>query len=411
MWILPLLVVGAIVAAVASRSKRDLAPPSRQLAARTPTALPGAPGPISVLGEILRVGQTPPPTVILCAIAEAQSIGRNDLASDIVKVFVAPVVYYRQRGGPRSRRRVDAQYARGSCELPRSPRAEADASSPTTRVPPAPFYGAAPPPPPIVPRADVTASDLPAAPGAPSAVAPSVDAPTSPMSMDDEINALLHADPARFMELVSRSGTFPSTARAPQPPVGVPTPFVPTPPVVLPPSSQPTGRPSETVAQMQEAAGLPETDDRVRALVPGSPIPGVSDAAWRNFVAQLSREAPEFSSSRHVGQYRQRRERLAELGIDPAAIADSAQAQRTALDTDLAEAYRHGVASELFSQHLGRPIMLPGRQSAEMITLSGVLGVIQCAGLEGAVGWLERPGDRKRYPHTTQAFGRTNGAF
>jgi len=40
-----------------------------------------------------------------------------------------------------------------------------------------------------------------------------------------------------------------------------------------------------------------------------------------------------------------------------------------------------------------------------------VLGVIQCAGLENAVGWLERSNDRKRYPYTTQVFQRTNGVF
>ena len=201
-------------------------------------------------------------------------------------------------------------------------------------------------------------------------------------------------------------------ARAPQAPSAVPMPADPHP--AAPPLAsiaQPTGLPPETVAQMQEAVVRPEAADRARALAPGSPIPGVPDANWRDFVVRLKRESPQFSSSRHVGQYRQRRERLAELGIDPAAIEGSAQAQRTALDVDLADAHRHGVAGEVFAQHLGRPIMLPGREGAETITLSGVLGVIQCAGLEGAVGWLERPNDRKRYPHTTQAFQHTNGVF
>jgi hypothetical protein len=169
-------------------------------------------------------------------------------------------------------------------------------------------------------------------------------------------------------------------------------------------SQQPELSP-EAVSQMQEAA------DRTRAQTPGSPIPGVADPAWRDFVVLLARESPQFSSSRHVGQYRQRRERLAELGIDPAAIEGAPQAQRRAIDIDLADAYRHGMASELFAEHLGRPITPPGCESSMPITLSGVLAVIQCAGLEGAVGWLERPNDRKRYPHTTQAFVHTNGVF
>ncbi len=45
------------------------------------------------------------------------------------------------------------------------------------------------------------------------------------------------------------------------------------------------------------------------------------------------------------------------------------------------------------------------------VTLSGVLGVIQAAGLEGAAAWLESPDDRRRFPGTTAAFLRTNGAF
>lgn len=436
MWFLPLLVVGAIAVAVASRSKRELAPPSRQLPPAEPPRIagsvrgagpsgpPGVPGPISVLGEILRGGQAPPPTVILCAIAEAQAIGRPDLASDIVKVFVAPVVYHHQRLRARRARPSceRGSYDRGSCEISCSPRRDADMAY-NVSPPPSPFQctpGATwSAPPPVAPRAEASAATPPAATDA-LAQPPTPTIPTIPMaSMDDEINALLHADPARFMELVSRSGTFPTQASQIQPPTPQPSPATTTAPIVTPtpvaPVEQPTGLPPETVAQMQEDAGLAEAADRTRAMAramaPGSPIPGVPDGAWRNFVVLLARESPQFSSSRHVGQYRQRRERLAELGINPASIADSPEAQRSALDADLANAHQHAVDGELFAQHLGRPVILPGVEGALTITLSGVLGVIQCAGLEGAAGWLERANDRKRYPHTTQAFLHTNGVF
>jgi hypothetical protein len=125
---------------------------------------------------------------------------------------------------------------------------------------------------------------------------------------------------------------------------------------------------------------------------------------------RLEREPPTFNSSRHVGQYRQRRERLADLGIDPSVLQGSSDAQRMALDTDLADAYRHASAGGL-TERLGRPITVPGLEAPQAITLSGLLGVIQCAGLEGAVGWLERSNDRRRYPHTTQVFLNTNGVF
>jgi hypothetical protein len=177
------------------------------------------------------------------------------------------------------------------------------------------------------------------------------------------------------------------------------------------PVAQPTGLPPETVAQMEEATGLPEVADRTRSLAPGSPLAGVSDEGWRQFVMRLARESPTYSSSRHVGQYRQRRERLAELGIDPRAIYGSATAQRAALDADLADAHRRLVETGDLQTHLGRQIAVPGTDTMHTATLSGILGVVQCAGLDGAVGWLERSSDRRRYPHTTQAFLHTNGAF
>ena len=405
MWFLPLLVIGAIVAAVASRSKRAPASPQRQLPPAFPPrsvglprgpGSPGVPGPISVLGEILRIGQTPPPTVILCAIAEAQALGRNDLASDIVQVFVAPVVYHHQRARARG-----GHYERGSCELAPSPRHAADSA------PPPPFASWSTPPP-VVPRTEVPAS---AAPSAAASTFAQTSMPSMLMqSMDDEINSLLHADPARFMEMVSRSGTFAPRVQVPQA-SSIDPPIIPAPAPSAPsPIVQPTGLPSGTVAQMQEAAGLPQAADRTRTLAPGSPIPSVADSAWRDFVVRLEREAPTFNSSRHVGQYRHRRERLADLGIDPRAIHGSPLAQRAALDADLADAHNHAAAGGLL-EHLGRAITVPGHDNAETISLSGMLGVIQCAGLDGAVGWLERPNDRKRYPHTTQAFLHTNGVF
>lgn len=444
MWLLPLLIVGAIALAAASRSPRErtygtrqLPPgpgPYRQLAPGLPGSSggqrldpPGVPGPISVLGEILRIGQIPPPAVIVCAIAEAQSIGRNDLASDIVDAFVAPVV--------RQHDRVKVLHERGSCARPRSPRGVADAAPPIDR--------SSPPETSVIqssasPRADV--APPPAASSAPPLLTP---------TMDDEISAVFNTDPTRFMEMVSRTGTLPTAPPAQAAPLPASTseadaltkylrqlPGYAAAGVVIDPSTGAEvfevrwlqGYPVSTLPQTIDGrgvkvtivdalpvahaeAGLPQAAEQTRALVPGSPIHGVSDDAWRQFVRHLERESPDFNSSRHIGQYRQRRERLAELGIDPSSIQNSPSSQRAALDADLADAHQHAIAGGVVADHLGRPIMLPGHDAPAQITLSGVLGVIQCAGLEGAVGWLESPNDRKRYPHTTQAFAHTNGVF
>jgi hypothetical protein len=253
----------------------------------------------------------------------------------------------------------------------------------TVVVPPPPVHAAQPP---------AAAAQTPT----PSGDGAVVPAP-QPAPVENDLDAMLNADPARFMELASRGQLpFAQPVAAAPPSVAV---------------EQPTGLPPDTVAQMQEHAGLREAADRTRSLAPGSPLGGVSDESWRQFVMLLSRESPQFASSRHVGQFRQRRERLAELGIDPAAIHGSATAQRAALDADLCDAHHHAAAGGVLGQHLGRPIAVPGREAPEKLTLSGLLGVIQCAGLDGAVGWLEQPNDRRRYPHTTQAFLQTNGVF
>jgi hypothetical protein len=365
-WVLPFLILGAVLLAV-SRSPRESAPPQRQLA-------PGSPGPISVLGEFVRVGRVPPPPVILCAIAEAEAIGRCDLASDIVRVFVAPVVYQHELANARH---VRPTYERGSCASPRSPR-------------------------------DVIN------------VRPAVPTLTQRHASDEEIRAMLDADPEGFIKMASRGApmidvpneavlqataqetvTMPSMDASPmQPAQPAPT-----------PQAQPIGLPPEVVAQMQEAAGLHEAADHARAIAAGSPIASVPDDAWREFVMHLERESPMFNSSRHVGQYRQRKERLLELGIEPDTLHGSREAQRHALDVDLTDAHYHADASGLAEQHVRRLIRVPGHDEPVTITLSGVLGVIQAAGIDGAVGWLEDQKDRRRYPHTTQAFLNTNGVF
>lgn len=476
MWFLPLLVIGALVVA-ASRSPRE-APPLPQLALPPPPPLPRltpiAPGPISVLVEYVRVGQSPPPTVILCAIAEAEAMGRDDIASDIIRLFVAPIVYQHEMATVQ-RLAPPVVYA----PMP------APAALPVYAPPPyAPARAA-----PTHARGTREPSRSPrVAPVAP-AIAPLRSLPPGKVpSTDAEIRALLNTDPERFIAMMTReavprersapepitraaelmtepvvgptatSSTAKATALAEQllgvpghasagvvldPATGVeifevrwlrgyPIPTLPqtidgrvvqlvavdTLPILHDAAvseselagAPPIGLPSEMVAQMQDAAGLHEAADQTRALAPGSPIAGVPDDAWRTFVLRLEREALTFSSSRHVGQYRQCRDRLVELDIDPNAILGSASAQRAALDADLANAYHHAVEGDLLS-HVGRAVMVPGRDARETVTLSGLLGVIQCAGLDKATSWLERSSDRKRYPHTSQTFLRTNGVF
>jgi len=129
---------------------------------------------------------------------------------------------------------------------------------------------------------------------------------------------------------------------------------------------------------------------------------------WDTFADRLAREAPTFLTKRHVGKFRTRRERLAELGIDPVALVGDEHAQREALAAEMRDAFEHAQNGGLVD-HVGATIAIDGAD--HIITLSGVLGVIQVAGLEGACAWLESPADRRRFKNTTAAFTRTNGVF
>jgi hypothetical protein len=365
MWLVPLLIISVLAVAAVSKSPRPVRPPPRQLAPAPVSGHPTLPGPIAVLGEILRAGQYPPPMVVLCAIAEAESIGRRDLVVDIVSAFVAPVVHQHRA----QYRQWPVPYERGSCSLQRSCAPAQGAHERGT----------------CAPRHD-RGTCLPRQPGDVS----SPHAPPQPSH--DELLAMLHADPNAFLAMVAARGA---------PGVNVPI-------VVAPPSvdSGPAS-PGNEMQAVPEVVGPPQEE---QGGVPGSPISDVTDEAWSQFIGRLEREPPTFSSSRHVGRYRQRRDRLVDLGIDPGVLHGSVSAQRTALDADLVDAYRHAAAGGL-TEHLKRPIIVPGHEAPQLITLSGLLGVIQCAGLEGAAGWLERSNDRKRYPYTTQVFLATNGVF
>lgn len=146
------------------------------------------------------------------------------------------------------------------------------------------------------------------------------------------------------------------------------------------------------------------------ALPVPSPIRGIDGEAWQAFAQRCAREAPTFATDKHVGQYRQSKARLRELGIDPVSLVGDPARQDDALAVEAIDALKHLDASGTLAAYVGQPISIPGGGETT-VTLSGVLGVASSAGLEGTVSWLEKDRDRRRYPHTTQAFLLTNGAF
>jgi hypothetical protein len=140
-------------------------------------------------------------------------------------------------------------------------------------------------------------------------------------------------------------------------------------------------------------------------------IPGVAAEQWGALCAQLERERPEYDSQRHVGRYRQSKDRLRELGVDPASIACNPAAQDDALVADLTDAYEHLARAGVLERVLGKPIVLPDVEDAPALSLSGLLAVCTAGGLDACASWLRSKTDRARFRHTTNLFLRCNGIF
>lgn len=333
------------------------------------TITSGAPSPLVVLDGFLRVGSTPPPEVILCAIAEAELMGRVDVANELVRAFVLPVVEgnRRAREDHPHRARHPHHHAHHAHHPNPGALGPGGTSEHDGRVT-LPWEGGVP----GFERADIERA----------AAARPVPAPQAPLAATE------------MPRMPGTRGSPRAIARAEDARVEILSP--PSPSAAAPPRSSPH-------------AGTITVSGR------SSPIDGIGTEEWSEFVTRVAREQPTFMTAHHVGQFRQRRDRLAELGIDPSQIARSPDAQVAALDADMRDAYGHADESGLIAEYRGVSIEIPtpdpSRPAPIEVTLSGVLGVIQAAGLEGAAGWFESPSDRVRFPHTTRAFMRTNGVF
>ncbi len=368
-FVVPLLTVGAIGAL--ARRREGPASVTRGSSSGS------EPSPFTVLAAFLYLGEAPPAGVVFDAVGHAESLGYTELADELVQLFVLPSGAAQGPAGAAGPR-TPAVSAHGG----RSSAAVAQGSAPTwsgtsSRAP--------------EPRSSVV---MPMPQGGPS-VSVQHGAEIDPEAQR-VLEELAYAERrAAKVELLHGPGAAASPEPDPE-----------------------ARRVLEELAHPERRAAKVELLGPGVALEPAavvrsasSPIAGVDVRAWIAFVGRVAREAPTFSTTHHVGRFRQRRDRLRELGIDPATIIDSSDAQLDALDADMADAYRHARASGLVDHYLGTAVSVSADAQPMPITLSGVLGVIQAAGLEGAVQWLEEPSDRKRYPNTTLAFERCNGVF
>jgi hypothetical protein len=135
-----------------------------------------------------------------------------------------------------------------------------------------------------------------------------------------------------------------------------------------------------------------------------SPLEGVQDDDWMDFVARLRTKAIGFKSDKYLGQYEQNRKRLKQLGLAEPTNTDE---EYEALAKDIATHAKESVG--LINTWSGDVVQVNGTDHP--VCASGILGLLKYAGPEGAKSWLTHPEDRAKFPKTTEAFLRTNSCF
>lgn len=172
-----------------------------------------------------------------------------------------------------------------------------------------------------------------------------------------------------------------------------------------PAASAPSSAPSE--ASPEEAADEgtgAESLAELGASALKSPLDGVEDDDWAEFVSRIRTKDPGFKSDKYVGQYEQNRARLAKIGVAEPTTTDE---EHAAIGADMSA--HSDESADLISRWSGDVVSINGTDHP--VCHSGILGLLKSAGAAGAESWLANPADRVKYPKTTEAFLRANGCF
>lgn len=166
---------------------------------------------------------------------------------------------------------------------------------------------------------------------------------------------------------------------------------------------QVVGQPDESEEEREQ---LPESpDEDVPQLA--SPLEGVADDEWQDFILAMKDKDPAFENERHVGAFHHSKARIAKLGVDPSKVKGDEALQIELFQKDLAS--RAEEASDLINAVSGQEIEIDG--STHVITKSGVLALIKVAGPERARDWIEDPSSREKFPKTKELFLKCNLLF
>jgi hypothetical protein len=137
-----------------------------------------------------------------------------------------------------------------------------------------------------------------------------------------------------------------------------------------------------------------------------SPLDGVKDDDWTDFVNSLAVDSPDFDTDQHRGVFHHSKRRLTQLGIDPSTLSDP-ESQYSALEKDITDC--NSRFGKMLRERVTELIQIDGTE--HVVTQSGMLALLKTAGNKGAEKWLADAEDRKKYPKTTETFLRANGIF
>lgn len=170
----------------------------------------------------------------------------------------------------------------------------------------------------------------------------------------------------------------------------------------------PDERISDTSPSTEEASTGEDAPPMDASIVIGknSPIEGVSNDDWNEFVEKLKTQNASYDAGKFVGMFHQNKERLSQLDIDPATLSTEA-AQYAALEKDIKQ--HHAEGAKLINEFGGELIDIDG--ACHPVSMSGVLGVLKAAGAKHARSWFKNPDEREKFKHTTETFLRTNNLF
>lgn len=135
-----------------------------------------------------------------------------------------------------------------------------------------------------------------------------------------------------------------------------------------------------------------------------SPLEGIEDDDWSNFLSAIRTREVGWSGPKHVGQFEQNRTRIQALGIP---LPHDAKSEEEAIASDI-QRYRDE-QFQMVADWSGDVVTIDSEEVP--ITQSGIFGLLKAAGPKGAQEWLTNPEDRKKFPQTTQIFLKTNGLF